>query len=205
MIFTHGAFLPYPEGYWVKFAGVSIGDSVWIAAGVFIHPGVEVGSNVFVNSRSVLTQDVPAGEVVEGFPAKRVTDMQKVKRTMTPKRVDAAAWHMLQHFAEVVLRRRMGIDVKADAPNRLSFHYRGRGYLVLSIPSDGPVPSISDMDCHQRLIFLVNRPNWVPPSTLGNAMVFDLTTTRTRPSHDQMHAELWQFMRTYFGVTFEYR
>ena len=205
MIFTHGSFLPYLEGYWVKFAGVTIGDNVWIAAGVFIRPGVAIGCNVFVNSSSVLTRNVPDGEVLEGFPAKRVTEMRKVKRSMTPKHIDAAAWHMLRHFAQVVLRRKMGIDVKDDIPNRLSFHYRRREYLVLSIPSDGPVPPIGDMDRHQRLISLVNRPDWVPPSTVGNAMVFDLTTRRTRPSHDRVHTELWQFMRRYFGVTFEYQ
>lgn len=204
MIFTHGSFLPYTEGYWVKFDGVTIGDRVWIAAGVFIHPGVKVGNNVFVNSRSVLKQDIPAGEVVEGFPAKRVADMEKVRRHMTPKRVDAAARQMLDHFAEVVLRRGMGIEVEDGTAHRLNFYYQGQEYLVLCIPSDGPVPSTSDVDGDKRLIFLVNRPHWEPPSTLQHPMVLELTTMRTHFSRDKVHAQLWSFMRKYFGVTFEY-
>lgn len=204
MIFTHGSFLPYTEGYWVKFGRVTIGDNVWLAAGVFIHPGVRLGDNVFVNSRSVLKEDVPTGQVVEGFPAKRVADMHKVRRNMSPDRVDAAAWQMLQHFAEVVLRRAMGIEVMEDIHNQLSFRYRGREYLVLYIASDGPVPPSGDLDGGKRVIFMVNRADWEPPSTVKSPMVFDLTTMRTYFSHDKIHANLWNFMRRYFGVTFEY-
>ncbi|MFN3982872.1 MAG: acyltransferase, partial [Caldilinea sp.] len=43
MVFTHGSFLPFTQGYWVKLAGVTIGSHVWCAAGVFLHPGVEIG------------------------------------------------------------------------------------------------------------------------------------------------------------------
>jgi carbonic anhydrase/acetyltransferase-like protein (isoleucine patch superfamily) len=203
-IFTHGSFLPYTEGYWVNFGSVLIGDYVWVGAEVFIHPSVRVGDNVFVNSRSVLKEDVPAGQVAEGFPAKRVADMDKVRRSMSPNRVDGAAWQMLAHFAEVVLRRGMGIEVRDDAHHQLSFHYRGREYLVLYIASEGPVPPAHDLDDRKRVIFLINRANWEPPSALKNPMGFDLTTMRTRFSRDKIHAKLWDFMRRYFGVTFEY-
>jgi hypothetical protein len=196
--------LPYTEGYWVNFGSVTIGDHVWIAAGVFIHPSVRIGDNVFVNSRSVLKEDVPAGQVVEGVPAKRVADMDKIRRNMTAKRIDGAAWQMLRHFAEMVLRRGMGIEVKDDVDNQVRFRYRGREYFILCIPSDGLVLPTIEMDSDKRLIFLVNRRNWVPPLTVKNSMVFDLTTMRTGLSQDKMHARLWDFMRRYFGVTFEY-
>lgn len=203
-IFTHGSFLPYTEGYWVNFGSVIIGDYVWIAAEVFVHPGVTVGDNVFVNSRSVLKEDVPAGQVVEGVPAKRVAGMDQVRRSMRPNRVDGAAWEMLAHFAEVVLRRGMGIEVKDETHRQLGFHYRGREYLVLCIASEGPVPPSSDLDGRKRVIFLVNRANWKPPLALQDSMVFDFTTMRTCSSRDKIHAKLWNFMRMYFGVIFEY-
>jgi acetyltransferase-like isoleucine patch superfamily enzyme len=204
MVFTHGSFLPYTEGYWARLAAVTIGDNVWIAAGVFIHPGVKVGDNVFVNSRSVLTQDVPAGEAVEGNPARRVAYLEKLKRKMTPARIDAAAWQMLQQFAEVRLRRGMGIEVQSDIKNCLHFHHRGRGYLLLCIPSEGPVAELSGENGDRRLIILVNRPNWTPPTFMKSSLIFDLTTMRTRRAQDGVHAELWQFMRMYYGVTFQY-
>jgi len=94
---------------------------------VFVHPGVNIGDNVFVNSKSVLTQDVPAGAVVEGFPASRVTGMERVQRKMTQKRVDQAARQMLQRFGEIVLRRKLGLEANEGIENRLTFRYRQSG------------------------------------------------------------------------------
>lgn len=204
MVFTHGSFLPYTEGYWSKLAGVTIGDKVWIAAGVFIHPGVEIGDDVFVNSRSVLTQNVSAGVVVEGFPAKPTISMNKLRRKMTPQRVDTAAGQVLTQFGEIILRRKLGIEVRADAENVMRFCYRDREYLATCINSHGPAPALGEINNGKRVILLVNRPNWNPPAALKDPMIFDLTTMRTYPARDKMHAALWDFMRMYFGVTFEY-
>lgn len=205
MIFTHGSFLPYTEGYWVKFSGVTIGDHVWIAAGVFIHSGVEVGSDVFVNSRSVLTRDVPAGEVVEGFPAVRVAGMAQLRRNMSPERLDAASSQMLERFRDVVLRRRWGIELGANTANRLDFRYRNREYLMLYVPSNAAMPELGEKDHDKRCIFLVNRAHWLPPAAVKNPVIFDLTAMKTQWSRDKVAGELWRFMRTYFGVTFEYQ
>jgi acetyltransferase-like isoleucine patch superfamily enzyme len=203
MIFTHGSFLPYTEGYWARLAGVTIGDRVWIAAGVFIHPGVKVGDNVFVNSRSVLTAEVPSNQVVEGYPAAKVTEMQRLKRNMTPPRVDAAAAHMLKQFVEIVLRRRLHLDVQDDSANGIVFRYRFREYLVACIPSEGPVLDLEQGHRRRRVILLVNRPGWEPPR-LAAPLVFDLAAMRTELVRDKIHRELWKFMRMYFGVTFEF-
>jgi acetyltransferase-like isoleucine patch superfamily enzyme len=204
MVFTHGSFLPYTEGYWAKLAGVTIGDYVWMAAGVFIHPGVEVGNNVFVNSRSVLTQNIPAGEIVEGFPAKSVGSTEKLRRRMTPKRKDEAAWYMLEQFSELILRRRMGLEVQNHTPNRLGFRHRGRQYIMLCIPSNGALPAMEELNSNAHLILMVNRPDWAPPKTRNDLIMFDLTKMKTGPWRDGVHKELWKFMRMYFGVTFEH-
>jgi hypothetical protein len=172
---------------------------------VFIHPGVEIGSDVFVNARSVLVQDIPSGDVVEGFPAKRVTHMQKVKRRMKPQHVDVAVQQILKYFAEVVLLRRMGIAAREEPDHRLGFRYRGREYLILCVPSNGSCHTNGHMDLDKRLIFLVNHSHWEAPSTPIAPMVFDFKTMQTTPSRDPIHTELWRFMRKYFGVTFEYQ
>lgn len=203
MVFTHGSFLPYTQGYWVRFGKVTLGDYVWCAAGVFIHPGVTVGDNVFVNSRSVLTQDVPPGEVMEGFPAKRVTSMDKLKRTVTPKRLDALAWQMLKHFAEVGLGRGLGLTV-TETPNRLSFSYKGHTYAVICVPSQGALPTALDFTEPVRLICLVNNPDWVAPALPETPLCFNLTTMRTPHAADPIHHELNEFFKRYYGVQFEY-
>lgn len=203
MVFTHGSFFPYTEGYWVKFGRVTIGDNVWCAAGVFIHPGVEIGNHVFVNSRSVLTQDVPAGAVMEGFPAKQVAELARLKRSMTPRRVDAAARQILGHFAEVALRRGMQIVVREDSASQISFSYRGRAYVVRCIASDGPEPTAGP-NGGTNTILLVNRPGWMPPAGISRPMIIDLATARTHPWRDKIHHELCLFLRRYYGIQVEY-
>ena len=204
MVFTHGSFLPYTEGYWVKFGRVRIGDYVWCAAGVFIHPGVEIGDNVFVNSRSVVTESAPSGEILEGFPAKRVTTMDKLQRKMSPKRLDAILWQMLKHFADVSLRRGLGITVGDELANQLRFMYGDHNYLVLCIPSQGPLPTLPDAQSPTRLICLVNNPNWQAPLLSDPPLIFDFATMQTLKNTDIIHHKLNIFFKRYYGVQFEY-
>ena len=49
---------------------VTIGDHAWIAAEVFICPGVKIGEGAVVGARSVVVKDVPAWRVCAGDPCK---------------------------------------------------------------------------------------------------------------------------------------
>lgn len=56
---------------------VTIGDDVWVGGRAVLNPGVTVGNGSVVASGAVVTEDVPAGVVVQGNPAsvvKRLTD-----------------------------------------------------------------------------------------------------------------------------------
>lgn len=199
MIFTHGSFLPYTEGYWVKLAGVTIGNKVWCAAGVFIHPGVEIGDDSFVNSRSVVTESIPPGSVVEGNPAKVIYPMQRVKRKMSPRRVDAAVDQILQGFAEISLRRELGIENIQAGKFQLFFSWKGRPYHVLLVPSTGDMPAPIQSAAHGRQIFIVNCPDWSPPV---GAMLLNLATLKTPFESDPIHEALRLFMLRFYGIRF---
>jgi len=49
---------------------VRIGDGVWIGANAFVAPGVAIGDNAVVGANSVVTVDIPAGEIWGGVPAR---------------------------------------------------------------------------------------------------------------------------------------
>lgn len=200
MIYTHGSFLPYTEGYWVSFGPVTLGDYVWCAAGVFIRPGVTIGDRVFVNSRSVVTGDVAPGEVVDGHPARVVTTIDRLTRSMPPERLDSAAARILAHFGEVVVARRFGVEVHSE-PGRLSFTYRGRRYFVICAPS-----AAADAARLQgtRVVALVTRPGW-PGTNLPGVLALDLTTLLAVRHRDPVFHELDVFLRRYYGVQFRYR
>lgn len=51
---------------------ITLGDNVWLGAGVIVCPGVTIGDDTVVGAGAVVTRDLPAGVVAAGVPA-RVT------------------------------------------------------------------------------------------------------------------------------------
>jgi acetyltransferase-like isoleucine patch superfamily enzyme len=203
MVFTHGSFLPYTEGYPVRLAGVTVGDRTWIAAGVFLHPGVRVGDDVLVNARAVVQGDVPDGTVAEGNPARALFGIERVRRRMTPARVDAAMRGVLARFAEMVLARRLGAAPAAEGRDALAFRYGRRAYRVVYVPAvAGPGVPPAAAPAGTRLIVLRNDPAWQPPAGADVAVV-DLVAMRAGPARDPVEAELIDFLRRYYGLKLE--
>ncbi len=53
-------------------ADIVIGDDVWLATRAVILPGVTIGNGAIVSANSVVREEVPAGAIVAGCPAKVV-------------------------------------------------------------------------------------------------------------------------------------
>jgi len=53
---------------------IVVGDRAWVAADVFIHPGVTIGEGAVVGARSVVLKDMPAWTVCSGFPCKPIKE-----------------------------------------------------------------------------------------------------------------------------------
>lgn len=49
---------------------ITIGDNVWLGAGVLVLPGVTIGENSVVGAGSVVNRDIPAGVVAAGNPCR---------------------------------------------------------------------------------------------------------------------------------------
>ena len=57
---------------------VTIGNNVWMGAGVIVLPGVTIGDDVVIGAGSVVTRDIPSGVVAYGNPC-------RVARQVTPQ------------------------------------------------------------------------------------------------------------------------
>lgn len=57
-------------GFPLQTAPIKIGDYAWVAADVFIHPGVTVNEGAVIGARSVVNADMPAWTLCAGFPCK---------------------------------------------------------------------------------------------------------------------------------------
>ena len=51
---------------------ITVGDNVWIGAGVQVMPGVKIGSNVVIGGSSVVVKDIPDNVVAVGNPCRPV-------------------------------------------------------------------------------------------------------------------------------------
>jgi putative colanic acid biosynthesis acetyltransferase WcaF len=49
---------------------IAIGDNSWLAAEVFVGPGVTIGALCVVGARSVVVRDLPPGTVCAGNPCR---------------------------------------------------------------------------------------------------------------------------------------
>nr|WP_109470452.1 sugar O-acetyltransferase [Mycolicibacter nonchromogenicus] len=55
---------------WESAAPITLGDNVWLAAGVIVCPGVSIGADTVVGAGSVVTRNLPAGVLAAGNPCR---------------------------------------------------------------------------------------------------------------------------------------
>lgn len=60
---------------WEGGSPITIGDNVWLGAGVIVIGGVTIGDNTVVGAGSVVTRDLPANVIAVGNPAKILREL----------------------------------------------------------------------------------------------------------------------------------
>jgi len=62
---------------------ITIGGNVWLAADVFVAPGVSIGDGAVVGARSVVTKNVRPWTVCAGNPCHVIKSRQRVSQVLT--------------------------------------------------------------------------------------------------------------------------
>lgn len=55
---------------------VTVGENVWVGGRAVLTPGVSIGDDTVVGAGAIVTEDVPAGVVVQGNPATVVDELE---------------------------------------------------------------------------------------------------------------------------------
>jgi maltose O-acetyltransferase len=71
---------------WEYAEPISLGDNVWLGAGVIVCPGVTIGSDTVVGAGAVVTRDLPARVVAYGNPARVRREIGDRDRVRVPPR-----------------------------------------------------------------------------------------------------------------------
>jgi maltose O-acetyltransferase len=66
---------PGDAPYVTQSAPITIGDDVWLGAGVIVLPGVQIGDRVTVGAGAVVTADLPSDTLALGVPARAVRSL----------------------------------------------------------------------------------------------------------------------------------
>ena len=56
---------------------ITVGDNVWIGAGVTVLPGVSIGNNCVIGAGSVVTRDIPPYSIAVGNPCRVIKTLDK--------------------------------------------------------------------------------------------------------------------------------
>ena len=60
---------------------ITIGNNVWLGAGVHVNQGVRIGNNTVIGSGSVVTHDIPDNVVAAGVPCKVIRAITEDDKT----------------------------------------------------------------------------------------------------------------------------
>lgn len=66
---THDEQDPHMQ---LLFEAITIGDSAWVAADVFIGPGITIGEGALIGARSSVFKDMPAWTICHGHPCRPI-------------------------------------------------------------------------------------------------------------------------------------
>lgn len=82
------------RGAWEQADAITLGEDVWLSAGVTVLPGVSIGDRSVLGAGSTVTRDIPADCVAVGTPARpvRQIDPERAERSQLPADAPVNPW-----------------------------------------------------------------------------------------------------------------
>jgi len=106
-IYTHGAYQSFLKGFPVAFGSVTIEDRVWCPKAM-IMPNVTIGHDTVVGAGAIITNNLPAGCLAVGMPAKVIRENCYPKK-LVKKEFNQLIKTFIGHFKKNIWTSRVEI------------------------------------------------------------------------------------------------
>ena len=203
IVYTHGQWLPYTQGWPRTYGDVILEDYAWVPAKVFLSPGVKVGTKSIVGSGAVVTRDIPPHCFAAGVPAKVIQPMDKIMNHVDQdelfKRTVEIAEDLPDFFGFSVLSKHLREGLRVIQFERREFWRKHTWHLAVSKPE-----YIHDLAEYavdpKKLILFSTGP--IPEGFDEHLFVwFDLKNLKCGDVSDSFAFEIWNFLRRTWCVT----
>lgn len=202
IVYTHGQWLPYTQGWPRTYGDVILEDYAWVPAKVFLSPGVKVGTRSIVGSGAVVTRDIPPRSFAAGVPAKVVQPIDEIMNLVDQNELLKRAVEIAEDLPDFFGFRVLSKQVKEGLTMQFEKHEflrKSTWYLIVSkaeytkeLPEYAPDP--------KKLILFSTGP--VPEEFQARLFVwFDLKNLKCSDISDPFAFEIWNFLRRTWCVT----
>jgi acetyltransferase-like isoleucine patch superfamily enzyme len=203
IVYTHGQWLPYTQGWPRTYGDVVLEDYAWVPAKVFLSPGVKVGTKSIVGSGAVVTHDIPPNSFAAGVPAKVIQSIDKVMKQVDQdelfKRAGEIAEDLPDFFGFSVLSKHLDEGLETIQFERHRFLRRDTWYLMVSKPEN--IHSLLEHGVSPKRLILFSTDR-IPEEFREHLFAwFDLKNLQCNAISDPFTFEVWNFLRRTWCVT----
>jgi acetyltransferase-like isoleucine patch superfamily enzyme len=193
LIFTHGYWLSWLEGYPRQLAPVAIGRDVWLPWRVFVMPGAVIGDGCVIGANSTVSGRIEPLSLAAGSPA-------VVTKTFKGKLPVEEVWRRLQAATDDFLAQMGHQGIRVEG--RRLFDLSGReGSLCLVGPNEMP-PVASDVTAGDTVVSIAPLPPaWREAAERAGVPWFDIGVKERSDRQNPVGRELAAFLSGY-GMRF---
>jgi len=203
IVYTHGQWLPYTQGWPRTYGDVILEDYAWVPAKVFLSPGVKVGTKSIVGSGSIVTRDIPPYSFAAGVPAKVIQPIDKMITLLDQdelfRRAVEIAEDLPDFFGFRILSKHRREGVIVIHFERRKFLRKHTWYLAVSKTEYVHELVEHTVDPKKLILFSIDP---VPKELQKRIFAwFDLKNLKCSNISDPFAFEVWNFLRRTWCIT----
>lgn len=203
VIYTHGQWLPYTQGWPRKYGDVKLEDYAWVPARVFISPGVTIGKESIIGSGAVVTKSIPPRTFAAGVPAKVISEIEKFKDLIDDKELFNRAIEIARDLVDffgfkMLSEKRIDLGYLIEFQQKKLFSIK-RWIIFISDASKINPQQLRFISGRDVILFSTSKVR----EEIGNEFMswFDLKNIESSAIDHKFSFNIWNFLRQTWCIT----